>query len=267
MQMHISTTPVGRRSMTHAVLSALEKAVPAKEGRSIDKWAAYEAIKACHREIGISSRSLTVLYAMISFVPDKELTDRESLIVWPSNASLCNRCHAISEATLRRAIAELVETGIIVRRDSPNGKRYARRGEGGQLQRAFGFDLTPVITRHAEFADRARMARSLQQTLLARREELSILRREIIKMLEFCEAEGTEIDVEKLKTLYFARTRDLSRKMTLDTIEATIASLRPILEEISNSLNSMHNVQNMTASALQNERHIESSNPESEKKE
>src|SRR5215204_7344184 len=51
------------------------------------------------------------------------------------------RAHGPAAATLRRALAQLVETGIVIRRDSPNGKRYARRGQGGQVEQAFGFDL------------------------------------------------------------------------------------------------------------------------------
>ena len=39
----------------------------------------------------------------------------------------------------------------IVRRDSPNGKRYARKGRGGEIKLAFGFDLAPLVVRADEF--------------------------------------------------------------------------------------------------------------------
>jgi replication initiation protein RepC len=265
--MHISTTPVGRRPMTRAILSGLQKAIPTKKGRAIDKWTAFDTIKNCHRELDLSSRSISVLYAMISFLPGKEISDVDSLIIWPSNKSLCDRCHGISEATLRRSISELITAGIVVRRDSPNGKRYARRGQGGEIKRAFGFDLTPVITRNEEFQRVSRAVREQQQELATKKEELSVLRREIVKMLDFCQAEGIHPIVEELKNLYLARTRDLPRKMNQSTVEAAIASLRPILEEINNSLNSLPKPTTMSANDLQNERHIESSNPESKKTE
>jgi hypothetical protein len=57
--------------------------------------------------------------------------------------------HGKAPATLRR-LASLVEAGLIIRRDSPNGKRFARRGQGGEIESAFGFDLTPLIARVAE---------------------------------------------------------------------------------------------------------------------
>ena len=50
-------------------------------------------------------------------------------------------------STLRRLLAVLVEAGLIVRRDSPNGKRYARKGRGGEITLAFGFDLAPLVVR------------------------------------------------------------------------------------------------------------------------
>ena len=51
----------------------------------------------------------------------------------------------------------------VLRRDSPNGKRYARKGRGGELQFAFGFDLSPLVARADEFeghsGSRSRSAR------------------------------------------------------------------------------------------------------------
>ncbi len=58
--------------------------------------------------------------------------------------------HSMAPATPRRHLASLVEAGLIIRRDSPNGKRFARRGQGGEIESAFGFDLTPLIARLAE---------------------------------------------------------------------------------------------------------------------
>ena len=45
----------------------------------------------------------------------------------------------MAEITLRRRLAILVALGIIRRRDRANGKRYARKGQGGEIAKAFGF--------------------------------------------------------------------------------------------------------------------------------
>ena len=65
----------------------------------------------------------------------------EIFVVFPSNRQLSLRAHGMAPATLRRHLAVLVDAGLIVRRDSPNGKRYARKDGAGGLTKAFGFDI------------------------------------------------------------------------------------------------------------------------------
>ena len=86
-----------------------------------------------------------------SFYPETTLTGEDDLIVFPSNELLCLRTHGMPPSTLRRHLAALVDAGLIVRRDSPNGKRYARKGRAGEIQLAFGFDLAPLVVRAEEF--------------------------------------------------------------------------------------------------------------------
>ena len=70
----------------------------------------------------------------------------------------------MSEPTLRRHLAALVEAGLIIRRDSPNGKRYARRVDE-EVAQAFGFDLAPLVARAAEFEERLQAAQAAQRRL------------------------------------------------------------------------------------------------------
>ena len=93
--------------------------------------------------IGVSERALAVLDALLSFHPETALSG-EGLIVFPSNQQLALRAHGMPPATLRRHLAALVDCGLIIRRDSPNGKRFARKGQGGAIEMAFGFDLSPL---------------------------------------------------------------------------------------------------------------------------
>lgn len=73
-------------------------------------------------------------------------------MVFPSNIQLSIRAHGIAEATLRRHLALLVEAGLIIRKDSANGKRYARKDEDGSIEHAFGFDISPLLMRAEELA-------------------------------------------------------------------------------------------------------------------
>ena len=100
--------------------------------------------------LGLSDRALAVLSALLTFHPDTALTPSEDIVVFPSNRELCVRAHGPALTTLRRALAQLVSAGLVIRRDSPNGKRYARKGEGARSNRPSA-DLTPLVARAAGF--------------------------------------------------------------------------------------------------------------------
>src|SRR6202166_5367174 len=150
MQPHSSTTPFGRRSLTlaHVASQANAKARPAE--KAVHKWQVFRAICTAKARIGVSERALAVLDALLSFHPETALSG-DGLIVFPSNQQLALRAHGMAPATLRRHLAALVDCGLVIRRDSPNGKRFARKGQGGDIQLAFGFDLAPLVVRAEEF--------------------------------------------------------------------------------------------------------------------
>lgn len=123
----ISATPFGRRAVDCGLLAAQRLAEAPAPLESIDKWQLFDALRTARAAYGIGDRDLTVLNALLSFLPRRDLSDEGGLIVFPSNATLGARAHGMAESTLRRHIARLVGAGLIARHDSPNGKRYATR--------------------------------------------------------------------------------------------------------------------------------------------
>lgn len=83
----------------------------------------------------------------------------------------------VKAALLRYPLAALVDCGLITRRDSPNGKRYARKDRGGDIEAAFGFSLAPLLARAHEFAQAAEALRLM-------RERITVHRRDIRKLIE-----------------------------------------------------------------------------------
>ena len=136
MQTGHVTTPFGRRPMSLAMLAAQSGAKQIPEGRAVDKWEVYRNLCEGKSIIGVGDRALAVLNALLSFYPDSELSEENGLVVFPSNAQLSLRAHGMPAATLRRHLAVLVGCGLIIRRDSPNGKRYARKGRAGDVEEA-----------------------------------------------------------------------------------------------------------------------------------
>jgi len=183
MQPHIPTTPFGRRSLTLAHVAGQVIAKQRNPETVVNKWAVFRDICVARSRLGVSERALAVLDALLSFHQETTLSG-EGLVVFPSNESLSLRAHGMAHATLRRHLAVLVTNGLIVRRDSPNGKRYARKGRGGEIELAFGFDLAPLVTRAGQYAAMAEEIRAEERALALVKETITIMRRNIAKMIE-----------------------------------------------------------------------------------
>ncbi len=69
-------------------------------------------------------------------------------------------------------------------KDSPNGKRYGRRDSRGNIVEAYGFDLSPIAARHAEFVRLAEEAREERELMGRLRRRATIARKGIAQILE-----------------------------------------------------------------------------------
>ena len=165
-----------------------------------------------------------MLDALLTFYPDNALAPDARLIVFPSNAQLSVRAHGIAGTTLRRHLAALVEAGLIHRRDSPNGKRYADRDGSGDIEAAFGFDLGPLLHRAAEPAALAQQVADEARQFRRAREALTLCRRDVRKLIsaamEEC-ADGGWIAVEAVYIDTIARLpRSPSRAQVASVLDS-----------------------------------------------
>ncbi|MGE6781708.1 plasmid replication protein RepC [Ensifer adhaerens] len=258
MDRGIVTTPFGRRSMTLGMLAHQLSSAPAVDDESVDKWKLFRTVCAAKTSLGVSDRSLAVLNALLSFYPKAELDPSAGLVVFPSNAQLSLRTHGMAETTLRRHLTALVEAGLILRRDSPNGKRYARRDSKGAIGQAFGFDLAPMLTRAPEFAREAARLEADRRYLQMMRERLSLCRRDVVKLVELLRpsdvARADEADTQ-CQTVYMA----LSRKPSITEVERALGLLSVLRDDLTNYLENLLKTQNSAANERQNERHIQNS--------
>lgn len=145
-----------------------------------DKWTLLSDLTRAARALGLSHRTLSVLKALLTFLPGREISPRPGpSIVFPANRTLSERLNGMPESTLRRHLAALVSAGIVSRRDSPNRKRFARR-VGGAGGIAFGFDLAPLAQRAGEIAEHARQARQAEEEHAVLRARLGDLRARLL---------------------------------------------------------------------------------------
>ena len=218
--------------------------------------------------LGLTERSLAVLDALLTFHPETVLTG-DDLIVFPSNDQLALRAHGMAPSTMRRHLALLVDAGIIIRRDSPNGKRYARKGAGGSLSHAFGFDLAPLVARAAEFETIAEEVRADERALQYARERITLARRDIVKIIATGLEEGVPIPVTEqgpstwagVHALYRTIADRIPRAVALAEIEPIAWELTALADRLLNILETHVKTIKMSTSDSQNEHHIQNSNP------
>ena len=279
MESRLGTTPFGRRPLSLAMVATQVTAKGAPSDVAVHKWQIFRAICEAKAAIGVTDRGLAVLNALLTFYPETVLTgpsrrasvdaveQSSGLIVFPSNEQLALRSHGMAAATLRRHLAALVECGLLIRRDSPNGKRYVRRGQGGAIETAFGFDLTPLVARAAEFERLATQARAERRAYLVVREGITLVRRDIVKMIDAGLEEGVPGNWRAFHEAYQALSARVPRTATRAELEPLLDELVDLAEEIRKVLESHVNSQNKNANESHSGRHIQNSNtdlPESE---
>lgn len=225
--------------------------------QGINKWEALREIGVARTALGLSDRDIAVLQALISFHPQTVLGGNSAeLIVHASNEAICARLNGMPCSTMRRHLAALVAAGVVARRDSPNGKRYARQTPAGKV--AFGFDLTPLVQRHAEICALAETFRAEAERFARLRETVSLMRRDLAGLAQWGEECRPDLSLwPRLQDLAALTARALRRKLDLNDLSAIEAELSAALTEARNVLEPVS--EDMSSNAVQSEQHHQKS--------
>ncbi|MGO7212712.1 plasmid replication protein RepC [Rhizobium ruizarguesonis] len=257
------TTPFGRRSMTLGMLASQVMAGEIKPGQSVDKWKLFRALCEARPLLGVGDRALAVLNALLSFYPKNELAQGNGLIVFPSNIQLSLRTHGMAEQTVRRHLAALVDAGLLLRKDSPNGKRYVRRDRAGEVDEAFGFSLAPLLARAEEIEQLAAAVMAERLHVQRLRERITLCRRDIAKLIEAVVEEDISGDWQGLYSEFRDLIEGLPRSPTTAQLELLLDELTTLRTDILNRLEIQVKSTKQRGNADYIERHIQNSNPES----
>lgn len=239
-------------------------------------------VRGLRKELGLTSNDVTVLTALISFLPrdwpaSEDETSLKLTIVFPSNASLSERANGIDERTLRRSLRRLNAAGLIDRKNSANGKRFPLR-YGGIIRDAFGIDLKPMIQNHDALKAKARKQMEERERLRSLRAEALALRTSLLH--------EQLLDEAQLSSLVIIRNILRRPTLTIDVVLQIIAGLRALgaataksygecqsaitpmaetQEQSNENSNRGHCSEAVTARNGQNVRHIESEKKEIKK--
>jgi replication initiation protein RepC len=270
MQSHTPTTPFGRRPLMLAHVATRMAASVRLPEKAVHKWKIFRAICTARPQLGVSERALSVLNALLTFHPETALTGEGDLVVFPSNEQLSLRAHGMPASTLRRHLAVLVDAGLIVRRDSPNGKRYARKNRAGAIELAFGFDLSPLVVRSDEIENLAEEVEARARALKLARERITLCRRDIAKMIATGIEEGVPTgragqgpaSWQEIHAAFRALVEEIPRTATQEQLEPMAALLSQFADDVCKLLETHIKTKNPSGNESQTERHIQNSNPE-----
>ncbi|MBY5935578.1 replication initiation protein RepC [Tateyamaria omphalii] len=249
---YVPITPF-RGTVTEVLLANEHLARTTETRPHADKWDVLRELGVAGPELGVSDRQLTVLQALLSFHPETELGgDGDAPVVFPSNASICERLNGMACSTMRRHLAGLVKAGLIIRRDSPNGKRYTNRSG-----HAFGFDLSPLALRFPEICAMAEAIRAERDRLKRLRQTVSLMRRDLASLAIYGAETRPELSVwDAFSDLAILTARDLRRRLT----EEDMNRLGKRLEEALDKARDLLEPNNLITTDAENEHHNHTSN-------
>ncbi|MGB7319645.1 MAG: plasmid replication protein RepC, partial [Planktotalea sp.] len=229
----------------------------------VNKWDALRELGVARAAFGLSDRTLTVLQALLGFHPENELSTASAPpIVYPSNATICARLNGMPCSTMRRHLAALIKAGFLIRRDSPNGKRF-KRDYGTTLQ-AFGFDLSPLVIRFEEVQQTAERIRASEAHIAGLRLDASLMRRDLAALSELARFERPDLTIwDAFDDLARLFARELRRKLDAPALSDLTSRLANALEDLQ-QLISRHIPTETSSSTAQIEHQHQNSNKDIE---
>jgi replication initiation protein RepC len=141
------------------------------------------AFKAAAPRLGLSPRLVHAVDWLFRFTQSQDWGRGGRPIVWPS-ASMQREALGLSASQAKAINRALIEAGVLTMKDSPNGKRYGVRDRAGRITEAYGFDLSPIAARHAEFVRLAEEARAERADMGRLRRRATIARKGIVQIIE-----------------------------------------------------------------------------------
>jgi len=109
------------------------------------------AFKGAARYMGLRGNIIVAMDYLFGLTRAQDWMGDSRPIVWPS-AREQSEALGLSLSGVKFLNRRLIELGLILAKDSPTGARWGRRGHNGQIIEAYGFDLSPLAHRAAEFA-------------------------------------------------------------------------------------------------------------------
>ena len=183
------------------------------------------AFKAAAPHLGLSPRVVHAVDWLFTFTQPQDWCEGSRPIVWPS-AALQRDTLGLEKTQAKTLNRHLVELGLVTMKDSPNGKRYGKRDRQGRIIEAYGFDLSPLFTRMAEFQAIAEQGRALRERMRHLRRRSTIARNGLLQILDTAAEQGfSDATWQTLEAEGRALARSLRTVERVEEMEFGVASL------------------------------------------
>jgi replication initiation protein RepC len=117
----------------------------------VSKGQALAAFKQAAQPLGISPRLRDAVDVLFAFSAPQDWQPGARPIVWPSNRKL-ETMLGLARRQVQNVLNALIRANLMTPVDSPTGRRWGHRdAKTGKIVEAYGFDLSPIALRHAEF--------------------------------------------------------------------------------------------------------------------
>lgn len=271
MTQRFATTPFGGGRFTASDFQVetwverrrAELAKSGNETGKVDKFQLLRALTEARLAFGLGDRTIVVLDALLTFHQKRELDGTSETVVFPSNRELALRTRGMADRSLRRHIRSLVSRGLLLRRDSPNGKRYSLKDDHGDVEQAFGFDLSPLALKATEIFEAAERARAHWKACRKVRGEITVHLRDISRIIVTAAEEGRDGDWVAMEHRLHGLSGRVGRTVPLEDHLERRDQLTVLRADVENLYLSAMSEEEMSANDGQSDRHIQNSNPES----
>ncbi len=110
----------------------------------------YQALKDAAYVLKLRSGSKSLIDLLIGHIPNGAPSP-----VSPASVQLLKDRLGIEDRTIRYQIDKLVKQGLVINRCLANGRRHVQRNRAGEIVHIAGIDLSPLLDRAQEWAERA----------------------------------------------------------------------------------------------------------------
>jgi len=142
------------------------------------------AFKRAAPALGLSRGLVDLIDHLMRYTFAADWQGAWSPIVWPSNAELANGL-GLEVSRIKELIRAALDRGLIRAIDHGTRKRFGKRGEGGRILFAYGFDLSPLAERMPAFQLAAAEHQARFAEAKSLRREISHLRVAVLGFAEF----------------------------------------------------------------------------------